>query len=179
MVFKKEIMHSGCRCILMHTHLETEKWFPCKDIFLMSEMWSTRECSFKLNSNLHAIFCFNFATTPGGTWETSHLCLTHLNNRLAVTASNPCPVLEHVDPACNTRHSVKSRCKKLLALGFGSPSYPFVLPVRSPSMLMYRCSTSTWSFISLPFSKIPASTSATSLYTKKGNICSVPNVKTW
>ena len=119
LVFREQIMNSGCWYIWMHAHLERESWFPSKDTFFLTatEMQSTRQCSFQLNSNLRAIFCFNFATTPGGTWETCHSCLIHLKNRLAVTTSYLWPVPKHVDPACNTRHSVKSRWRGLSGLG--------------------------------------------------------------
>lgn len=67
LVFKEETANSGCWCIWIHAHLKRRRWFPSKDTFFSTatEMWSARQSSFQLNSNLHVIFCFNFVTSPG------------------------------------------------------------------------------------------------------------------
>lgn len=116
LVFKEETANSGCWCIWIHAHLKRRRWFPFKDTFFSTatEMWSARQSSFQLNSNLHVIFCFNFVTSPGDTRQTCHLRPAQLKSRPAVSASNPWPGPEHADPVCNIRHSVKSRWTGLL-----------------------------------------------------------------
>lgn len=71
LVFKEETVNSGCWCIWIHAHLERRRWFPFKDIFFLTttEMQSTRQSSFQLNSNLSVIF----TTSPRDTRETCHL----------------------------------------------------------------------------------------------------------
>lgn len=163
-----------------YMHIWRERRFPSKGIFFLpaTEMQSVRQCSFQLNSNLSAIFWFNFTSVPRVTWETCHSCLTHLKSRLTLTASNLWPVLKHADPACNIRHSVKSRWR---GFSFGVwgllPAWLWL-----SEALQCRCiGASLQHETSQAFpSLISASASGTSLYTKKGNISSVPNVgKIW
>lgn len=170
--------HEFWMLVHMDTCTSREEWFPSKSVFFLpaTDMQSVRQRSFQLNSNSRAICWFNFTSVPRGTRETCHSCLTHPKSRRTLTASNPWPVLKHVDPACNVRHWVKSRWRGLLGLEFGVfclLGFDTQKPFGADAQVLHLSTKLYKPFPSL----ISAGMSGTSLYTKKGKISSVPNIR--